>query len=104
MAQSKSQPAPLMPHATATWLIDNTGLGFEQCDFNGRFIQADFDNVSVASFSVPSGLKGAEAQQAKDEYLHLLKGHFTKTLRKRREFNPVQPYIVVDLGNQRSPA
>lgn len=63
-----------------------TGLGFEQCDFNGRFIQADFDNVSVAALSVPSGLKDDECQVAKEEYLRLLKGHFTKTLRKRREF------------------
>lgn len=63
-----------------------TGLGFEQCDFNGRFIQADFDNVSVASMSIPSGLKSDAAQVSKEEYMHLLKGHLTKTLRKRREF------------------
>jgi len=63
-----------------------TGLGFELCDFHGRFIQADFDGVSVASMSVPSGLQGDDAQQMKEEYLQLLQGHFKKTLRKRRDF------------------
>lgn len=80
-----------------------TGLGFEQCDFNGRFIQADFDNVSVAAMSVPSGLKSDEAQAAKEEYLQLLKGHFSKTLRKRREFIFCGPFQIahkpIDLSN-----
>ena len=30
MAQGSTQPTPLMPHATATWLVDNTALSFEQ--------------------------------------------------------------------------
>ncbi len=63
-----------------------TGLGFEQCDFNGRFIQADFDKVSVSSMTIPSGLRSDEAQAAKMEYLELFMGHLKKTLRKRREF------------------
>ncbi len=63
-----------------------TGLGFEQCDFNGRFIQADFDKVSVSSMTIPSGLRSDEAQAAKVEYLELFMGHLKKTLRKRREF------------------
>ncbi|MBA4501679.1 exodeoxyribonuclease III [Marinobacterium marinum] len=63
-----------------------TGLGFEQCDFNGRFIQADFDKVSVSSMTVPSGLRSDEAQASKMEYLNLFMGHLKKTLRKRREF------------------
>ena len=34
-----AQPTPLMPHATATWLVDNTGLSFEQiADFCGIHI------------------------------------------------------------------
>lgn len=63
-----------------------TGLGFEQCDTQGRFIQADFDRFSVASFSVPSGLRGEDAQLVKEQYLENFAGHFDKTLRKRREF------------------
>ena len=40
MAQAaKDQPTPLMPHATATWLVDNTGLSFEQiAEFCGLHI------------------------------------------------------------------
>jgi exodeoxyribonuclease-3 len=63
-----------------------TGLGFELCDFHGRFIQADFDKVSVASMSIPPGLKSPEDQARKEEYLELFMGHLKKTLRKRRDF------------------
>ncbi|MBR9828425.1 MAG: exodeoxyribonuclease III [Oceanospirillales bacterium] len=80
-----------------------TGLGFEQCDFNGRFIQADFDKVSVSSMTVPSGLRSPEAQAGKMEYLELLKGHLKKTLRKRREFIFAGTFNIahraVDLSN-----
>lgn len=63
-----------------------TGLGFEQCDFNGRFIQADFDKFSISSLTIPSGLKSDQDQMAKMEYLDLFMGHLKKTLRKRRDF------------------
>lgn len=63
-----------------------TGLGFELCDQHGRFIQADFEQVSVSSFSIPSGLKSTEAQAEKEQFMEDFKGHLTKTLRKRREF------------------
>ncbi len=80
-----------------------TGLGFEQCDFNGRFIQADFDKVSVASMSIPSGLKSTEAQAEKEEYMQLFMGHLKKTLRKRRDFIFCGTYQIahrpVDLSN-----
>lgn len=80
-----------------------TGLGFEQCDFHGRFIQADFDGVSVASLSIPSGLANSEAQAAKEEYMQLFLGHMKKTLRKRRDFIFCGTYNVahkpVDLSN-----
>ncbi|CAI8217618.1 MAG: Exodeoxyribonuclease [Marinobacterium sp. xm-d-530] len=63
-----------------------TGLGFEQCDFQGRYIQADFERFSVGSFNVPSGLKGPEAQAEKEKFIEQFESHFEKTLRKRREF------------------
>lgn len=63
-----------------------TGMGFEACDFHGRFIQADFDKVSVSSLTIPSGLKSQEAQDAKMDYLHHFQNHLKKTLRKRRDF------------------
>ncbi|WP_027857528.1 exodeoxyribonuclease III [Marinobacterium jannaschii] len=80
-----------------------TGLGFEQCDFHGRFIQADFEKVSVASMSIPSGLKSDEAQAAKEEYMQLFMGHLKKTLRKRRDFIFCGTYHIahraIDLSN-----
>lgn len=63
-----------------------TGLGFELCDFQGRFIQADFDQVSVSSVLFPSGLKSYEAQQTKEQFMAGFMGHLKKTLRKRRDF------------------
>lgn len=63
-----------------------TGLGFEQCDYQGRFIQADFEKVSVSSLLVPNGLKDHEAQMEKEAFMQQLMGHFKKTLRKRRDF------------------
>ena len=63
-----------------------TGLGFELCDFHGRFIQADFDKVSISSLSVPSGLANEEAQATKVEFLQHYVAHMKKTLRKRRDF------------------
>ncbi|NVK00967.1 MAG: exodeoxyribonuclease III [Oceanospirillaceae bacterium] len=63
-----------------------TGLGFEACDTQGRFIQADFDRVSISSFTIPSGLKSEEAQARKMDYMENFHAHLAKTLRKRREF------------------
>lgn len=63
-----------------------TGLGFEECDFHGRFIQADYDGVSIAAMMIPSGLKDDEAQSAKYHYMEHVLNHLRKTLRKRRQF------------------
>ncbi|MGB0732353.1 MAG: exodeoxyribonuclease III, partial [Pontibacterium sp.] len=80
-----------------------TGLGFELCDFHGRYIQADFDKVSVSSLSIPSGLSGDDAQSIKDEYLEHFVSHMRKTLRKRRDFVFAGSYAVAhtpeDLSN-----
>lgn len=63
-----------------------TGLGFELCDFNGRFIQADYDKVSIASMLIPSGLKGDNAQSEKYRFMDEFLNHLKKALRKRRQF------------------
>lgn len=80
-----------------------TGLGFELCDFHGRFIQADFDKVSVASLTIPSGLASDEAQLMKREYMQHFMAHMKKTLRKRRDFIFAGTYQIahkpVDLSN-----
>ena len=63
-----------------------TGLGFPGCDAEGRFIQADFEKISVASFLVPTGLGHQEHQEAKNTFMDYFNMHLRKTLRKRREF------------------
>jgi exodeoxyribonuclease III len=63
-----------------------TGMGFSGCDSEGRFIQADFNKVSVVSLFVPSATGNADKQQEKNEFMDQLMAHLRKTLRKRREF------------------
>lgn len=50
-----AQPTPLMPHATATWLVDNTGLTFDQiADFCGIHIlevQAMADDLAGSKYT-----------------------------------------------------
>lgn len=50
-----AQPTPLMPHATASWLVDNTSLSFEQiADFCGLHIlevQAMADDLASSKYT-----------------------------------------------------
>jgi len=49
------QPTPLMPHATATWLVDNTGLSFPQiaefCGIHILEVQAMADDLAGAKYT-----------------------------------------------------
>ena len=63
------------------------GLGFDISDTEGRFIQADFKDLSVAStMYLPSGSSGEERQARKlkfmDEFMKFMQGLKSK----RREF------------------
>lgn len=64
------------------------GLGWDPADSEGRYIQADFDGVSVISIYLPSGSSGPEAQAKKDLFLDKMLSHF-KNLRKES-----QEYII----------
>src|SRR5690606_21455172 len=50
-----AQPAPLMPHATASWLVDNTALSFEQiaafCGLHILEVQAMADDLAGAKYT-----------------------------------------------------
>ncbi len=50
-----AQPTPLMPHATASWLIDNTALGFEQiaefCGLHILEVQAMADDLASSKYT-----------------------------------------------------
>lgn len=66
-------------------VIRGLGAGFEDMDAEGRFIQVDFNDLSVISLYLPSGSSGDERQQVKFSFLE----RFTDTLkalrRKKRE-------------------
>ncbi len=71
------------------------GFASEQADREGRFIQADFDKVSVASVLAPYALGQEEdivgeneetALDHKDAFMESFGLHMQKTLRKRRQF------------------
>lgn len=50
-----AQPTPLMPHATATWLVENTALGFEQiaefCGLHILEVQAMADDLASSKYT-----------------------------------------------------
>ncbi|AKM11181.1 hypothetical protein GGR19_001341 [Croceicoccus naphthovorans] len=61
---SQNQATPLMPHATASWLVDNTGLTFEQiADFCGLHIlevQAMADDLAGAKYTGRDPVRAGE--------------------------------------------
>jgi len=67
-------------------IVRGLGEGWEDMDSEGRYIQADFNGISVASIYIPSGSSGDERQQIKFSFMD----RFTDTLksmrRKRNEF------------------
>jgi exodeoxyribonuclease-3 len=64
-----------------------TGLGFAEFDMEGRYIQADYENLSVGCLLAPSAEPGnAEQLARKTEFFALLKNHLLKIRNKRREF------------------
>lgn len=52
-----------------------TGLGWEFADLEGRYIEADFGNIKVASIYLPSGTSGEERQTVKYDFLDRLSKH-----------------------------
>lgn len=49
-----------------------TGLGFPLCDTEGRWIEADFGDLTIVSLYLPSGSASELAQARKDEFLEKL--------------------------------
>lgn len=56
------------------------GLGWPDMDAEGRFVQADFGDLSVVSLYVPSGTSGPERQAVKYDFLE----RFLPELRRMR--------------------
>ena len=62
------------------------GLGFELADDEARYIQADYENFSVASIYLPSGTSGEIRQVLKMDFLKRLSNDLLRKKRDGREY------------------
>lgn len=63
------------------------GLGFTEFDGEARYIQADFDELSIGSIMVPAAsLDDPQSLERKKLFLELLYNHLEKILNKRRQY------------------
>ena len=63
-----------------------TGLGWDHVDTEGRYIQADFGKLSVASFYLPSGSSSEERQINKLKFMDEVLEDLKTMRRKRRDY------------------
>jgi exodeoxyribonuclease-3 len=63
-----------------------TGLGWDHCDTEGRYIQADFGKLSVASFYLPSGATNEERHQNKLRFMDKVLEELKRFRRQKREY------------------
>lgn len=61
-----------------------TTLGWHHADTEGRYIQADFDGLSIASIYLPSGSSGEERQNVKFDFMERYYPLLQKAARARR--------------------
>ncbi|MCB2077703.1 MAG: DUF1013 domain-containing protein, partial [Novosphingobium sp.] len=66
-----TQPAPLMPHATASWLVDSTSLTFEQiaefCGLHILEVQAMADDLASIKYTGRDPVRAGELTMAEIE-------------------------------------
>ncbi len=83
-----SQPTPLMPHATASWLVDNTALTFEQisefCGLHILEVQAMADDLASSKYTGRDPVRAGELTHAEIE-----KGQNDPNYRLRMQKAPV---------------
>jgi len=83
-----------------------TGLGWEDFDREGRFIEARFGKLSVVSVYLPSGSSGPERQAAKFAFLARFLPVLKKMRRSRRKYILCGDWNIahkpIDLKNWRS--
>ena len=63
-----------------------TGLGWDCADEEGRYVQFDFDHLSVASLYLPSGSMGEIRQAVKYDFLDRYLEHLKKIRADKRDF------------------
>lgn len=83
-----------------------TGLNWHTADMEGRYIQADFGNLSVASLYLPSGTSGEERQAIKYQFLDFYREHLGTLSGNGREYIICGDFNIahkpIDLKNWRS--
>ncbi len=83
-----------------------TGIGVPRFDAEGRYLQADFGRLSVASLYIPSGSSGEQRQAWKFEMLSELRSILDGFRRRRREYVLCGDWNIahrkIDLENWRS--
>ena len=63
------------------------GLGFSSgVDMEGRYLQADFEHVSVGALLAPSADSEMESQEVKIKFFDDFQAHLAKIARKRRNY------------------
>jgi len=63
------------------------GLGFSTgVDMEGRYLQVDFDDISIGSLLAPSATLETESQEVKVQFFDDFQAHLSKISRKRRDF------------------
>jgi exodeoxyribonuclease-3 len=82
------------------------GLGFALADTEGRYVQADFEGLSIASLYLPSGSSSEERLARKLSFMDDFMEHMKKLRRKRREFIICADWNIchkeIDLKNWRA--
>ncbi|MCJ2179938.1 DUF1013 domain-containing protein [Novosphingobium album (ex Hu et al. 2023)] len=96
-----SQPTPLMPHATASWLVDNTALTFEQiaefCGLHMLEVQAMADDLASSKYTGRDPVRAGEltmeeiekGQASPDYKLRMHKVPVTVSRTKGPRYTPV---------------
>ncbi|HEY5604104.1 MAG TPA: exodeoxyribonuclease III [Gammaproteobacteria bacterium] len=67
-------------------IVVGLGEGWEDMDAEGRYIQADFGALSVASIYLPSGSSSDERQQVKFSFMERFTGTLKNMQRKGRDY------------------
>ena len=82
------------------------GLELAHIDVEGRYIRADFDNLSVISLYLPSGSSGPERQTAKFAFMEAFIPKLKALRKEKREFIICGDWNIahkqIDLKNWRS--
>lgn len=83
-----------------------TGLGIPEFDSEGRYLQADFENLSVVSIYFPSGSSGEHRQNVKFAFLSAMDAHLKRLSADGRDYIICGDFNIahkeIDLKNWRS--